>query len=251
MPIDDDNNLIHQGSRSMNVAAAIDQLTPPQYGDHQFDRLYSDIDPTGYMTPAGGPSGMNTPFQSRSRSVSTENLTSLNGVASSDLAANALQSRLSTLDVPGPSRVTRECALDRSQFSSSGDAQAEHGNEFRAPLPNAVSCGVSSGCPGVDGSQHSSTNGDTVSRRESEEDDTASGSVTPQHIEYSAESLAKVPSYKAALQSQTRTPVDDGLPTYQSATSISDQVDVAPRRPCQVRVQLPLEPHRDLLRRCA
>ena len=218
MPIDDDNNLIDQGFNSISAADALDSLTPPQYGEHQFDQLYCDIDTTGYMTPVGGPSGMNTPFQSRSRSVSSENLTSLNGVASSDVTANALQSRLNNLDVASANRNTRDRTLDRSQLSTSGDGQGDQGDDSGTSNP--------------------------ASRRTSDEDDGLAGwIVAPQHIEYSAEDLAKVPSYKTALQTQTRMPINDGLPSYQNA--LQNSISRTPS------IQVPVQNHRDLLRRCS
>ena len=243
MPIDDNNNLINRGSNRLDAAAALDELTPPQYGEHQFDQLYSEIDLSGYMTPVGGPSGMSTPFQSRSRSVSSENLTSLNGVATSDLAANVLQSRLTSLDVAGSTRVLRDRMIDRSQLSSSGDGQGGQGDEPgtmpSAPLP-------------LENNDESQVTGNTISRQTSEEDDNTSSPVTPQHIEYSAESLAKVPSYTTALQSQTRTPVNDGLPTYQNAIRAPRQMltPSTPRLLTQIHVHPP-ENHRDMLRRCS
>ena len=224
MPIDDNNNMINQGLRSVNSAAALDGLTPPQYGEHQFDQLYSDIDPNGYATPAGG---VGTPFQSRSRSVSVENLTSLDGVASNDFTANILQHRLSNLDMAGSNRVVRVRQLDQSHLSTSGDGTTEDDAMEIARLnessvrQNALPTGGYFGHPGGNTNQQSpqsADNSNPVSRRGSEEEGNASGPVTPQHIEYSAESLLKVPSYTTALQSQTRTPVNDGLPTYQTAT---------------------------------
>lgn len=219
MPIDDNNNLVHQGPQPMSASAALDDLTPPQYGEHQFDQLYSDIDPSGYMTPAGGASGRGTPFQSRSRSVSAENLASMDGVASSDFGASVLQSRLSNLNVAGSNRVAR----DRSQLSTSGDG-TEIGSLEIARMDDAGTPQESLPRGGYFGQPVGNVNGHSpnaslpVSRRVSEEDEVTSGPVTPQHIEYSAESLAKVPSYTTALQSNPRALVDDGLPTYQSAT---------------------------------
>lgn len=219
MPIDDNNNLVHQGPQTMSASAALDDLTPPQYGEHQFDQLYSDIDPSGYMTPAGCASGRGTPFQSRSRSVSAENLASMDGVASSDFGASVLQSRLSNLDVAGSYRVMR----DRSQLSTSGDGTEPISFEIArmddaGTSQNHLPRGGYFGQPGGNVSAQSPSTSGPVSRRISEEDETTSGPVTPQHIEYSAESLAKVPSYTTALQSNPRTLVNDGLPTYQNAT---------------------------------
>ena len=216
MPIGDDNNLVHQGAQNISISSALDDLTPPQYGEHQFDQLYSEIDASGYMTPAGGVSGRGTPFQSRSRSVSTENLASMDGIASSDFAASALQSRLNNLDAVGSNRVVR----DRSQLSTSGDGTEPscfdilRTDEAGTPQISLPRTGYF-GHPGSN-MDDPSTSG-PVSRRVSEEDEVTSGPVTPQHIEYSAESLAKVPSYSTALQSNPTTLVNDGLPTYQSA----------------------------------
>ena len=237
----------------MNAEAAMDELTPPQYGEHQFDQLYSEIDPAGYITPAGGPSGMNTPFQSRSRSVSSENLASLAGVAANELTGNILQSRLNSLAVTNGPRIIRDRTHDRSQLTSSGDGQGEQGDESGTSLPVSLARGSSTSYLSAEGSRQILTNGDSVSRRASEEDDLTSGSITPQHIEYSAENLAKVPSYTTALQSKTRTPVNSGLPTYQSATSTTSSAlaRCIPRIPSQVHVQQPIENHRDMLRRCS
>ena len=224
LPIDDNNNMVNGGPHRIDSAAALDELTPPQYGEHQFDQLYSDIDSNGYATPAGG---IGTPFQSRSRSVSVENLTSLDGVTSSDLAANVLQHRLSNLDMAGTNRMARDRLLERSPLPTPGDSTS--GNiSTETARPNDISLENNSlpsggyfGHPGGTANQQSPQSADSsnpVSRRASEEDGITSGTVTPQHIEYSAESLSKVPSYTTALQSQTRTPVNNGLPTYQTAT---------------------------------
>lgn len=171
------------------------------------------------MTPAGGASGMNTPLQSRSRSVSTDNLVSLDGVASTDFAASTLQTRLSNLDVAGTSGIARERHPQRSQLSTSSD-----GADSSFDISRTGNSTPQSSLPGNSSFYHPSNGpspGDSnaVSRRVSEEDDALPSPDDPQHIEYvSAEDLAKVPSYTTALQSQTRTPVNDGLPTYQSAT---------------------------------
>lgn len=220
MPIDDNNNLVHQGPQTINPSSAFDDLTPPQYGEHQFDQLYSEIDPSGYMTPVGGVSESDTPFQSRSRSVSVENLASMDGIASSDFGANALQSRLNNLDVAGSSRMAR----DRSQLSTSGigTAPASFGTartDDASTPQNPPPAGGYFGQP--ESSMVGPSTSAPVTRRVSEEDEVASGPVTPQHIEYSAESLAKVPSYSTAIQSHPTNLVNDGLPTYQNATNAS------------------------------
>ena len=237
MPIDENNNLVHQGPQSISAFSALDNLTPPQYGEHQFDQLYSEIDPSGYMTPAGGVSGRGTPFQSRSRSVSTDNLASMDGIASSDFSASVLQSRLNSLDVAGTNRVVR----DRSQLSTSGDgtepasfesARTDDTGAPQNPLPPGVYLGQSESNMGSPPSTSA-----PVSRRVSEEDEVTSGPVTPQHIEYSAESLAKVPSYSTAIQSNPTTLINDGLPTYQIATRAPQISPPIPQPPSQLDVR--------------
>ena len=236
MPIDENNNLVHQGRQTISTSSVIDDLTPPQYGEHQFDQLYSEIDPSGYMTPGGGASGRGTPFQSRSRSVSTDNLASMDGIASSNFSASVLQSRLNTLDVAGSNRVVR----DRSQLSTSGDgtepALFEHARADDAGTPqNPLPPGGYFGQPG------SNTGGSStsapVSRRVSEEDEVTSGPVTPQHIEYSAENLAKVPSYSTAIHSNPTTLVNDGLPTYQNAIRIPQNSPPMPQPPRRIDIR--------------
>ena len=232
MPIDENNNLVHQGLQSINAASALNDLSPPQYGEHQFDQLYSEIDPSGYMTPAGGISGRGTPLQSRSRSVSTDNLTSMDGIASSDFGASALQSRLNNLDIAGSNRVLR----DRSQLSTSGDgtepASVETASTDDSVTPqNTVPRGGYFGQPASNmGGPNTSA---PVSRRVSEEDEVISGPVTPLHIEYSAEDLAKVPSYSTAIHSNPTTLVNDGLPTYQNATHAAQVPSTMPQQPSQ------------------
>ena len=201
----------------MCASSALDDLTPPQYGEHQFDQLYSEIDLSGYLTPAGTVSGRATPFQSRSRSVSTDNLASMDVVASNDFGASVLQSRLNSLNIAGSNRMVR----DRSQLSTSGDGTEpvpfeSLGTDGSATPQNSLprSCYFGQQENNV-GSPSTSA---LVSRRVSEEDEAVSGPVTPQHIEYSAESLAKVPSYSTAIQSNPTNLINDGLPTYQSIT---------------------------------
>ena len=235
MPIDDNNNLVHHGLQTINASSALDDLSPPQYGEHQFDQLYSEIDPSGYMTPAGGISGRGTPLQSRSRSVSTDNLTSMDGIAASDFGASVLQSRLNSLDVTSSNRVMR----DRSQLSTSGDgtepASFETASADGSLTPqNSVPPGGYFGQPASDMSGPSTSA--PVSRRVSEEDEVFSAPVTPLHIEYSAESLAKVPSYSTAIQSNPTTLINDGLPTYQNATRAAQvpHLPLMPQQPSQV-----------------
>jgi hypothetical protein len=106
----------------------VNQNAPPTYGLHQLDELYNDIDPSGFMTPGGFHSvmnsGANTPFYAQSRSGSAENLSSLDAVASGGGAsAAALQHRLQNLD------LSRNEQSTRPQPHSSGDSTPANGTE--------------------------------------------------------------------------------------------------------------------------
>ncbi|KAL9099841.1 MAG: hypothetical protein Q9163_004717 [Psora crenata] len=215
LPIDDDNNLVDSGGQRMAIAASdLAHLTPPQYGEHEFDRLYSDIDPSGYMTPAGAQSGVNTPLNSRSRNVSIENLASMDAMASGDFPATVLQNRLSNLDATSPAG-SRRTVRGRSQFSSTSDSAFEQiPSSAGTPLPGSSPTGEYFAERAW--SSADQTPVDEFSRRPS--DDEGAERSLPQHVEYSAGDLVKVPSYSTALRSNPRTPINEDLPTYQAAT---------------------------------
>ena len=217
VPIDDNNNVVNSSIQQVvDGASELTNLTPPQYGEHTFDRLYSEIDPSGYMTPSGQ-SGVSTPINSRSRSVSSENLASMNAMAVSEFTPNALHYRLSNLDAAGPARSLRT-SRERAQLPGSIDDTTEqnHSN-IESPLLS-----TSSGrghFADRSGNPIGQTSNDEIARRASGENPTSNPT---QHIEYSAETLAKVPSYSTALQSNPRSPINEDLPTYQAATQVSE-----------------------------
>ena len=202
--------MINQSSQTLTAEALTS--APPMYGEHQFDQLYNDVDPSGYMTPAGGISGIATPFYSQSASTSTENLASMDMMASSDLPPNILQHRLNNLEVAGANRFVR----DRSHVSASGDATPEHESQEGRQGEDA-NHGLSSGRGYFDhshGSTSRSSDSNPISRRVSEEDP---WTATGHHIEFSSD-MSKVPSYSTALQARA-TPISDSLPNYQTAVS--------------------------------
>ena len=228
LPIDEDNNLIDQGSRSAISANGIHDLTPPQYGEHHLDQLYSDIDPSGYLTPMGAETGANTPIDPRSRSVSADDLASMDALASSSPAVNTLSARLSTLNT-AVGRSPRIDLGNRPPFSS-----IENGTEIQealhVPSPGELRAQQNSppsqngdyftqrqgSSPGQ--SPHTPTNERLPRRISDEDDEPLTSHQSPRHVEYSAEDLAKVPSYSTALRSNPRTPINADLPSYQTAT---------------------------------
>ncbi|KAL8647696.1 MAG: hypothetical protein Q9226_006329 [Calogaya cf. arnoldii] len=95
----DEDNTISTDNLGGADPAAFAVGAPPQYGEHRADALYSDLDPAGYVTPAGARSGFNTPVGQQSRSGSADNLANLGSASSSaGFTPVALSSRLDNLD---------------------------------------------------------------------------------------------------------------------------------------------------------
>ena len=179
-------------------------LAPPVYGEHQFDQLYSEIDLSGFMTPAGGASGVGTPFASQSRSGSTENLTSMDAVASPDSTENVLAH-------PASGRWGR----DRPYHPSGSVDEAIEGSP-----ESPQSCQIVSWTTEHVGNSRGSSNrgsSNPMSRRTSGGESVPSQNHSSEHIEFNSEDLAKVPSYSTALRSRATAPINDGLPNYQTA----------------------------------
>ncbi|KAL9013340.1 MAG: hypothetical protein Q9173_001965 [Seirophora scorigena] len=197
--LDESNNMIMPNLGGIDPEAfAVG--APPMYGDHQLDMLYNDLDPAGYLTPAGGLSGIGTPF-SQSRRGSADNLASINPMASAGSLSAALQSRLSY--VGSTVDVNAVPALSQGISHSAQDSP-----------PGGVNDG-----PGsedyVDPSDDQQDSDDHQSRRMSENGSEHAGSGL-QHCEFSPEQLSKVPSYSTALRSPHQTPISEVPPTYQS-----------------------------------
>jgi hypothetical protein len=160
------------------------QNAPPTYGLHQLDSLYNDIDPSGYMTPGGYlsmmNSGANTPFFAQSRRGSVEDLASMDAVAHQTSAA-ALQHRLQNLD------------MSRSPES--------RGGWFRPSRS------------GNDSSHQSS--GESTPQRSTE----PAYFDLPTN-DYDMSALTRTPSYNTAVRTPAAyTPMEVSLPSYEIATS--------------------------------
>ncbi|EMD64556.1 hypothetical protein COCSADRAFT_326532 [Bipolaris sorokiniana ND90Pr] len=174
-----DQNILSQQAMQDEV----NQNAPPTYGLHQLDELYNDIDPSGFMTPGGYRSmmnsGANTPFFAQSRRGSTEDLTSLDAAMhqpGGGASAAALQHRLANLSMNHSDHPTR---FHPSRQNSSGDSTPAHNSEpayFDLPASN-----------------------------------------------YDMDALARTPSYNTAVRTPagSRTPggMDMHLPSYEIATS--------------------------------
>ncbi|EED23327.1 carbon catabolite repression protein CreD, putative [Talaromyces stipitatus ATCC 10500] len=208
MRIDENNTLIEDGSTvRQHAAEELANQAPPLYGQHQFDRLYSDIDISGYRTP-GPMSGSATPFGALSRNISSEDLPSLEAITNGDISASALHSRLSHLHAT------------RGTYSSSpgGDNHDSHPADYFSHMNGRQSGGNSHSHSPENNSRRASDEQD----REQPDSTVPSGMVTPHQPQYmEVETLSRVPSYTTAIRTAARTQYDSELPAYDAAISSS------------------------------
>ncbi|RAL16327.1 arrestin family protein [Aspergillus homomorphus CBS 101889] len=224
LAIDENNNLVDQTPQSAQRAISeIAHQAPPLYGEHQFDQLYSELDPSGYRTPGPG-SGPGTPFGALSRNISVENLASMNALTNTDISASALHSRLSSL------------RANLHNHPSPPEHEHHSDNETRHLGVPPDYFGPSSGS----GSTSHSPASPELSRRPSDEvidhDPIHSGMATPYHPQYAeVETLSRVPSYSTAVRTSVR-PCDSGLPDYQAVIA-EDVVSSTPQSPQQAYIR--------------
>ncbi|QIX01437.1 hypothetical protein AMS68_006954 [Peltaster fructicola] len=221
LPINDRNEVhIHDGTQAAFDGMNATLAAPPQYGQHQLDQIFSDIDPAGYMSRPG--SGSNTPGDAlaHSRRASDENLQSLNGVAVGEMPSHGsavpatLHSRLTNLQINDV--LDPENARVPSQ-SSSGTG-----------TPAGVTTGRGSPDRSFAGSRNRSSvlfattaqspiGSGLTSRRTSAEEETHNNLSL---ATYNLDDLSRVPSYNAALRTPIpATPFGDHPPSYIDATS--------------------------------
>lgn len=180
------------------------QQAPPLYGEHQFDQLYSQVDPNGYRTPGPGSGGPGTPFGPLSRNISAENLASMNALTNTDISASALHTRLTNLNAnrPSPNEPTPHDSPNESHPNSR--QLNVHFSDYFGPAS-----GWTSHSPGSP----------ELSRRPSDEVDheaIPSGMATPFHPQYAeVETLSRVPSYTTAVRAAVG-PCDSNLPGYET-----------------------------------
>lgn len=187
----------------------LNNAAPPLYGAHRLDQLYNDVDVSGFMTPAGAPSGFNTPFVSHSRSTSTDNLVSTNAETPSGFAASILHNRLHGLGTVSSQR-------DRAHLPSASNEPLDAGGQGTARQGDVLQLAVDA--PTLGGSPSHGSPISPTAQRESEEDFPASPThLIPRHIELSTEALSRVPSYTTARHSRPPTLINYGLPNYQTA----------------------------------
>ena len=234
LPVDESNH-VQPGIAPVSDDELNDHETrtaaPPEYGRHQLDQMYNDIDPSGYLTRAG--SGPATPAggMAQSRRGSRENVLSLNGVANVDLptaiaAADAshhgsavpqlLHSRLTDL------QDTELGRRPRVEFSPSGGNSPAGHDHSPGPRTGTLSAGARGPYPGThtggsnSGAASAGRSSNDPSSRRSSAEETAGD---PR--QYNMDSLSRVPSYGAALRSDLGaiTPASEVPPSYIEAIS--------------------------------
>ncbi|KAJ5956060.1 hypothetical protein N7501_010339 [Penicillium viridicatum] len=237
LAIDDNNNLTGQTPQSTRIA--VDEFAhqaPPLYGEHTFDQLYSELDPSGYRTPGPG-SGPGTPFTPLSRNISSENLASMNALTNTDISASALHHRLINLNAsPLHHPVnTGTSAPSEGLHGLHGSQSPTDGHNIHRQL------GVSNDYFGAASGANSHSHGSPeLSRRASDEVEPEvlpSGMATPFHPQYDeVETLSRVPSYSTAVRCAVR-PRDSGLPDYNAVIASSLPTLPVPQSPQQAYIR--------------
>jgi len=246
LPINENNDLVDQTPYAARMAQVhdADHSAPPLYGEHQFDQLYSGVDPNGYGTP-GNFSTPGTPY-SHSRNISSENLASLNAITNGaglsasaggqHVSAAALQSRLQILHVNG--HQGQLSAADDDHLLADGDVSSRRNSSNRV-LQDDFSESNNSGqhssyghSPAPQSGHHSNP----LSRQPSEDEVRVSGSgnATPLVRFDEVEDLARVPSYTTAVRTPApKTPCSGlgNLPTYGDATHSAISLPPIPVEP--------------------
>ncbi len=237
LPINQNNDLVDQSPQAGRAATENDlnHSAPPMYGEHRLDQLYSEVDPSGYLTPGVGLSTPGTPYL-HSRHASQENLRNLNAVANGSTGSStpnsgsvnpaALEYRLQNLHI-GSSQFVQE-ELNIQIHPASGDNSRRpsgpnvHSDDNFTPPDSSATHSHSVGSPNEAGGASSSA---SVSRRVSEEEDGyTSGTRTPFPQYAHTEDLARVPSYSTAVKApapRNAAVGKGGLPSYGAAMTES------------------------------
>jgi arrestin-related trafficking adapter 4/5/7 len=237
LPINENNDLVDQSPQAGRAATENDlnHSAPPMYGEHTLDKLYSEVDPSGYLTPGIGLSTPGTPCL-HSRQASQENLRSLNALTNGSTGSStpnsgsvnpaALEFRLQNLHIR-PSSLGQEdpdiqihpASEDASRRNSDPHAQPE--GQF-TPHDTSASHSHPTISPN-DATAESSIA--SMSRRVSEEEDGyQSGARTPFPQYAHMEDLARVPSYSTAVKApapRRTTGRQNDLPSYGAALTES------------------------------
>jgi hypothetical protein len=242
LPVDESNQVCGNMTGVSDVELNVSEtalVAPPQYGRHQLDQMYSDIDPSGFMSRAGSGPGTPAGLYAQSRRGSHENILALNGLADSETTSSTqhgsampslLHSRLADLQesdfamngrpIHGVPRAIRQHSPSGGTSPAPGSVEA---SSYSSPPGSYINRGTPPirSEPSFFNQSHHSSNAQSphgsapISRRGSVD---ASSDV--HQTDYNMDDLTRVPSYGAALRSPgSITPYHDGPPSYVEATS--------------------------------
>lgn len=231
LPVDEANQVC-PGSNAISDAelnsTETTVIAPPEYGRHQLDQMYRDIDPSGFMSRAGSGPGTPAGLYAQSRRGSHENIMSLNGLADGDMSSlhhgsampHLLHSRLANLQESDSSDGFQHMVNTRNHSPSGGNSPAPGSVDTNSGFHSPERGFLQRSTPPVRNESgyfstmgHSSHDSAPMSRRTSDDE-----SVHQQ--DYDMDGLARVPSYGAALRTPGAvTPFTEGPPSYLDATS--------------------------------
>ncbi|PNS14230.1 hypothetical protein CAC42_6743 [Sphaceloma murrayae] len=215
LPIDEENH-VQAGMTNMTEEELNNQEStvnaPPEYGQHQLDELYGDLQPSGYHTTA--PSGFATPAAALSRRGSNDNLHGLSTITPEgqhgiSINSALLRSRLASLQedsLPLPNSTPHSPVYSSSHGTTSPRPFGVHSYSSTGIFTNRSTPPIQS--------PHSASL--PQSRRASDELDPA----PPTRNDYDMNDLTRIPSYGTALRSSGNvTPYTEYPPSYMEATS--------------------------------
>jgi hypothetical protein len=247
LPVDESNNVCGNFTGVSDAELNSTETAfnaPPEYGRHQLDQMFSDIDPSGFMSRAGSGPGTPAGFFAQSRRGSHENILSLNGLADSETLASTsnanhgsampslLHSRLADLQesdssmnglaIRGIPRAIRQHSPSGGTSPAPGSVDASLPDHYNSPPGSWMHRGTppirDSSYFRNDSAGHSAGHSPYTSAPMSRRGSQDASDVHQQ--DYNMDDLARVPSYGAALRTPgTATPFVDGPPSYMEATS--------------------------------
>ena len=257
LPVDESNEVCPTASSMHDEVLNNTETTvvaPPQYGRHQLDQLFSDMDPAGFMSRApsnhGSPSGLNA----QSRRGSDDNLTSLNGVANGvadgvvngvtngesledygDVSPMLLHSRLTDLQDREPNlngRRSPAVSFSRSPSDSVSPTPGLADSGDNPSRSNSYQPSSYFASNLRNNTRQSPSGSESGSTRASDDE----GTTEVRRNDYNMDHLTRVPSYGHALRTTgTLTPFTDGPPSYVEATSRPPSPGI--QRPGQAHVR--------------
>ncbi|OQO11189.1 hypothetical protein B0A48_05445 [Cryoendolithus antarcticus] len=238
LPVDEANEVtgVMNGVTDVELNSNETSLTaPPEYGRHQLDQIFSDIDPAGYMSRAtsapGTPGGLNA----LSRRGSDDNLPSLNGMNGhvsptegqhGSATPSILHSRLADLQERNSSHAFRSAGHSSNHSPSGGTSPAPGMLDnsypgdigFHHPTPPSQNSYFSNAAAAAANGQSPHHSSSSPSRRTSAE--TPPTNFHTSNSDYNLQDLSRVPSYTSAVRTPGAiTPFTAAPPSYETATS--------------------------------